>query len=147
MSSTPFLNLFHCSYLLPRITLWRSMQETTWCLLSLLGMISLKALMQYIIHHSSIFSLLIFIAKYNPSAADAGNRDGVYLASRYNTVPSERSSTTGDRHAPPANSSTVPAYLWDTKDPDPNDALHYPKPPWAALRKARRSEVAQTCPF
>jgi len=28
----------------------------------------------------------------------------------------------------PANTSTVPAYLWDTKDPDLDDALHNPDP-------------------
>ena len=28
----------------------------------------------------------------------------------------------------PANTSTVPAYMWDTKDPDLDDALHNPDP-------------------
>lgn len=88
-------------------------------------------LTQYVIHYSLIFSLIIFIAKHDPSAAVAANApagNGVYPSSRFNAPPSERSSITGERHAPPANTSTVPAYLWDTKDPDLDDALHNPDP-------------------
>ncbi|KAI0269875.1 glycoside hydrolase family 16 protein [Gloeopeniophorella convolvens] len=64
---------------------------------------------------------------HNPAVA-AGNPVYGGSASRFSVPPSDRSSTTGDRHAPPVTSSTVPAYLWDTKDPDLDDALHNPDP-------------------
>jgi hypothetical protein len=72
--------------------------------------------------------LIIFVpAKLNPSAV-AGN--AVPPPSRFSAPPSEQSSITGDRHGPPPNRSTntVPAYMWDTKDPDLDDALHNPDP-------------------
>ncbi|KAH9042091.1 glycoside hydrolase family 16 protein [Lactarius pseudohatsudake] len=64
---------------------------------------------------------------HNPSAV-AANNNNVYTASRFSHAPSEQSSNTGERPAPPANTSTVPAYMWDTKDPDLDDALHNPDP-------------------
>jgi len=49
--------------------------------------------------------------------------------SRFSAAPSEVSSYTGEKPAGPVgNSSTIPAYLWDTKDPDLDDALHNPDP-------------------
>ncbi|KAF8500951.1 glycoside hydrolase family 16 protein [Russula emetica] len=42
--------------------------------------------------------------------------------------PYSHSSITAERPMLPANTSTVPAYLWDTKDPDLDDALHNPDP-------------------
>ncbi|THH19097.1 hypothetical protein EW146_g2013 [Bondarzewia mesenterica] len=62
---------------------------------------------------------------YNPSARD----NGMYTASRFSAAPSEISSgTTGEKPAHMVSSSTVPPYLWDTKDPDLDDALHNPDP-------------------
>jgi beta-glucan synthesis-associated protein KRE6 len=62
--------------------------------------------------------------KHNSSAAQgyANNR----APSRFSVPPSERSSV--ERPTTTANSSTVPVYLWDTKDPDLDDALHNPDP-------------------
>ena len=64
--------------------------------------------------------------KHHPAAV-TGNH--AYTASRFSVPPSEQSSVTGERPMlPAANTSTVPAYLWDTKDPDLDDALHNPDP-------------------
>ena len=53
----------------------------------------------------------------------------MYTASRFSAAPSDISSgTTGEKPAPMISSSTVPPYLWDTKDPDLDDALHNPDP-------------------
>ncbi|EPQ51074.1 beta-glucan synthesis-associated [Gloeophyllum trabeum ATCC 11539] len=57
--------------------------------------------------------------------------NGGYNASRFSAAPSEVSTTTaGDKSTAPlaGTSNTVPAYLWDTKDPDLDDALHNPDP-------------------
>ncbi|KAI0250774.1 glycoside hydrolase family 16 protein [Lactifluus subvellereus] len=69
-------------------------------------------------------------AGYGPYAHDpaAAQRHAAYTASRFSVPPSDHSSVTGERPAPVANSSTVPVYLWDTKDPDLDDALHNPDP-------------------
>lgn len=85
------------------------------------------ALMLCVIRHSLIFPLRYFIiVKHNPSAA-AGN--AVPAPSRFSAAPSEQSSI-ADRTGPPPNrnTNTVPAYMWDTKDPDLDDALHNPDP-------------------
>jgi beta-glucan synthesis-associated protein KRE6 len=67
--------------------------------------------------------------KHPPSAAAVtGNHAHAYTASRFSVPPSEHSTTTAERPMLPANTSTVPAYLWDTKDPDLDDALHNPDP-------------------
>ncbi|KAH9997835.1 glycoside hydrolase family 16 protein [Russula vinacea] len=63
---------------------------------------------------------------HHPSAAAAGNP--AYTSSRFSVPPSEQSSVTGERPMLQPNTSTVPAYLWDTKDPDLDDALHNPDP-------------------
>jgi len=63
--------------------------------------------------------------KHHQSAA---NGNPAYTASRFSVPPSERSSTTAERPMLRANTSTVPAYMWDTKDPDLDDALHNPDP-------------------
>jgi len=64
--------------------------------------------------------------KHHPSAVTGGNP--AYTTSRFSVPPSDQSSVTGERHMLQANTSTVPAYLWDTKDPDLDDALHNPDP-------------------
>lgn len=70
-------------------------------------------------------SLTVWLPKHHPAAVP-GNRH--YTASRFSVPLSEQSSVTGERPLLPANTSTVPAYLWDTKDPDLDDALHNPDP-------------------
>ncbi|KAH7885230.1 glycoside hydrolase family 16 protein [Phlebopus sp. FC_14] len=65
---------------------------------------------------------------YNPSTARA---DGAFHnPSRFSAAPSEVSSLAGGEPLPSTvgNSSTVPPYLWDTRDPDLDDALHNPDP-------------------
>lgn len=53
----------------------------------------------------------------------------MYANSRFSAAPSEASTTPEDKPGTGVgNSSTVPAYLWDTKDPDLDDALHNPDP-------------------
>ncbi|KAH7914275.1 glycoside hydrolase family 16 protein [Hygrophoropsis aurantiaca] len=64
---------------------------------------------------------------YNPSTA----RDNlIHNPSRFSAAPSEVSSLTGEKPAGPVvgGSSSVPPYLWDTRDPDLDDALHNPDP-------------------
>jgi len=53
-----------------------------------------------------------------------------YPSSRLaSAAPSEGSSSTGEKAPPVTTSSTIPPYnLWDTKDPDLDDALHNPDP-------------------
>ncbi|KAH7920476.1 glycoside hydrolase family 16 protein [Leucogyrophana mollusca] len=65
---------------------------------------------------------------YNPSTA---RDNGFPNPSRFSAAPSEVSSLTGEKPAGPGpvgGSSSVPPYLWDTKDPDLDDALHNPDP-------------------
>ncbi|KAI0284022.1 glycoside hydrolase family 16 protein [Russula aff. rugulosa BPL654] len=62
------------------------------------------------------------------AAAPTGHQQHTYTASRYSVPASEQSSVTGERPMLRANTSTVPAYMWDTKDPDLDDALHNPDP-------------------
>jgi beta-glucan synthesis-associated protein KRE6 len=66
--------------------------------------------------------------KHHPSAVPGNPNPAAYTTSRYSVPQSERSSVTAERPMLPANTSTVPAYLWDTKDPDLDDALHNPDP-------------------
>ncbi|KAG8214648.1 glycoside hydrolase family 16 protein [Butyriboletus roseoflavus] len=64
---------------------------------------------------------------YNPSTA----RDTAFQNSRFSAAPSDGSSLNGGEKMPSAvtgNSSSVPPYLWDTKDTDLDDALHNPDP-------------------
>ncbi|KAI6103091.1 glycoside hydrolase family 16 protein [Pisolithus croceorrhizus] len=66
---------------------------------------------------------------YNPNSV----REGAFNnGSRFSAAPSEVSSVTGGEKMPSSsvagNSSTVPPYAWDTKDPDLDDALHNPDP-------------------
>ncbi|KII86911.1 glycoside hydrolase family 16 protein [Plicaturopsis crispa FD-325 SS-3] len=61
---------------------------------------------------------------YNP--APAPGRD--YNPSRFSAAPSEVSVNDNAPQASLPNTSTVPPYLWDTKDPDLDDALHNPDP-------------------
>lgn len=73
-----------------------------------------------ILSDSSIF-------QYNPSSA----RENAFQNSRFSAAPSEVSSLTGGEKIPSAltaNSSSIPPYMWDTKDPDLDDALHNPDP-------------------
>jgi hypothetical protein len=67
----------------------------------------------------------IITKQHNPGAVQGHN---AYTASRFSVPPSEHSSVTNERPTTTANSSTVPIYLWDTKDPDLDDALHNPDP-------------------
>ncbi|KAH8104849.1 glycoside hydrolase family 16 protein [Cristinia sonorae] len=62
---------------------------------------------------------------YNPNAQVAN-----YSSSRFSAAPSEVSAvTTGEKSsAPIASSNAVPPYMWDSKDPDLDDALHNPDP-------------------
>lgn len=64
---------------------------------------------------------------YNPTA-----REGTFNnSSRFSAPASEVSSLTGGEQMPSTiagNSSTVPPYAWDTKDPDLDDPLHNPDP-------------------
>jgi beta-glucan synthesis-associated protein KRE6 len=69
------------------------------------------------------FRLMALLPKHNSSAAQG---HAAATASRFSVPPSEHSS--GERPNTTANSSTVPVYLWDTKDPDLDDALHNPDP-------------------
>lgn len=67
---------------------------------------------------------------YNPSSA---RDNGLHNPSRFSAAPSEVSSaTTGEKFpagpGPAGNSSTVPPFAWDTRDPDLDDALHNPDP-------------------
>jgi len=53
----------------------------------------------------------------------------MYRESRFSVAPSEMSSTTGHGHEKMApTTTTVPPYLWDSKDPDLDDPLHNPDP-------------------
>ncbi|KAG9315728.1 glycoside hydrolase family 16 protein [Chiua virens] len=64
---------------------------------------------------------------YNPSSA----RENAFQSSRFSAAPSEASSLAGGEKMPTpftANSSSVPPYMWDTRDPDLDDALHNPDP-------------------
>jgi beta-glucan synthesis-associated protein KRE6 len=67
--------------------------------------------------------------QYNPSTT---RDNGVHTSSRFSTAPPSEASvvTSREKMLPPVvpNSSTVPPYLWDTKDPDLDDALHNPDP-------------------
>ncbi|CAL1712544.1 unnamed protein product [Somion occarium] len=66
---------------------------------------------------------------YNPNPQATG-----YSSSRFSNAPSEASvGTTGEKTTASAapiagNTNTVPPYMWDTKDPDLDDALHNPDP-------------------
>ena len=83
-------------------------------------------------------TLSLLLPKHPPAAAAAAAPTSnynyqayqAYTASRFSVPPSEQSSVTGERPMLPAkgNTSTVPAYMWDTKDPDLDDALHNPDP-------------------
>jgi hypothetical protein len=75
----------------------------------------------------SLVHLTLWPFKHHPAAV-TGNPNPAYTASRNSVPPSEQSSVTGERPMLPANTSTVPAYFWDTKDPDLDDALHNPDP-------------------
>ncbi|KAF8442849.1 glycoside hydrolase family 16 protein [Boletus edulis BED1] len=64
---------------------------------------------------------------YNPSTA----RDNAFQGARFSAAPSEASSLAGGEKipsGPTANTSSIPPYMWDTKDPDLDDALHNPDP-------------------
>lgn len=64
--------------------------------------------------------------QYNP-----GLQPNHYSSSRFSNAPSEVSVATSREKsgtAPIISSSTVPPYMWDTKDPDLDDALHNPDP-------------------
>ncbi|KIJ62624.1 glycoside hydrolase family 16 protein [Hydnomerulius pinastri MD-312] len=65
---------------------------------------------------------------YNPSTT----RDSAFQnPSRFSAAPSEVSSLIGGEKMPSAlagTSSSIPPYMWDTKDPDLDDALHNPDP-------------------
>ena len=52
----------------------------------------------------------------------------MYRDSHFSAAPSERSSLTGHEKTAPGATSTIPAYLWDSKDPDLDDPLHNPDP-------------------
>ncbi|THG97039.1 hypothetical protein EW026_g4893 [Hermanssonia centrifuga] len=64
---------------------------------------------------------------YNPTA-----QSGPYSVSRFSNAPSEVSVVTSREKAGTApmvsHTNTVPPYMWDTKDPDLDDALHNPDP-------------------
>lgn len=63
---------------------------------------------------------------YNPRENGVSNNH-----SRFSTAPSETSSSSVPPELAPGltiNSASVPPYLWDTKDPDLDDALHNPDP-------------------
>lgn len=63
--------------------------------------------------------------QYQPSDRDSQ----MYRESRFSVAPSEMSSTTGHGHEKMApTTTTVPPYLWDSKDPDLDDPLHNPDP-------------------
>lgn len=64
---------------------------------------------------------------YNP------NTQPNYSSSRFSNAPSIAPSevsvgTTAEKSAAPMNTSTVAPYMWDTKDPELDDALHNPDP-------------------
>ncbi|KAI0316822.1 glycoside hydrolase family 16 protein [Amylostereum chailletii] len=61
---------------------------------------------------------------YAHNTASGGN--GVYAASRF-SAPSD-TSVAGDKRTPHTTTATVPPFIWDTKDPDLDDALHNPDP-------------------
>ncbi|TDL22109.1 beta-glucan synthesis-associated [Rickenella mellea] len=61
---------------------------------------------------------------YRPSGP---REQGVYRENRFSAPPSEASSFVHEKYAPPTT-TTVPPYMWDTKDPDLDDALHNPNP-------------------
>ena len=52
----------------------------------------------------------------------------MYREGRFSAPPSEHSSATGHEKGVAPTTSTVPAYLWDQKDPDLDDPLHNPDP-------------------
>ncbi|TFY82614.1 hypothetical protein EWM64_g1400 [Hericium alpestre] len=62
---------------------------------------------------------------HNPGAAN-GNYNNLYTTSRF--TQSDVSSSTGEKPGPAPGTSTIPPYMWDTKDPDLDDALHNPDP-------------------
>ena len=74
-----------------------------------------------------LYRLTLIAVKHHPAAV-APSHNHAYSASRFSVPPSEQSSVTGERPMLQANTSTVPAYMWDTKDPDLDDALHNPDP-------------------
>ena len=78
-------------------------------------------------HHYNLIIRLKHVATKHHPAAVTGNHHA-YTTSRFSVPVSEQSSVTGERPMLPANTSTVPAYMWDTKDPDLDDALHNPDP-------------------
>src|SRR6266404_3567580 len=84
-------------------------------------------LIQCVFHRHCIFhtSSEHIATKHHPSAVTANY---AYTASRFSVPPSEQSSVTGERPMLQPNTSTIPAYMWDTKDPDLDDALHNPDP-------------------
>lgn len=57
----------------------------------------------------------------------------MYRDSHFSVAPSERSSLTGHEKTAPGATNTIPAYLWDSKDPDLDDPLHNPDPVRDAL--------------
>ncbi|KAH9841904.1 glycoside hydrolase family 16 protein [Rhodofomes roseus] len=81
---------------------------------------------------------------YNPNLNVAAN--GRYTSSRFSAAPSETSiGTTGEKGSatPMVGTATVQQYpyLWDTKDPELDDALHNPDP-------VRDAALERTCnPF
>jgi beta-glucan synthesis-associated protein KRE6 len=63
--------------------------------------------------------------QYNPSSS---RENAIHSGSRFSAAPSEVSIATEKNGAVAANTVSVPAYLWDTKDPELDDALHNPDP-------------------
>ncbi|KDQ62548.1 glycoside hydrolase family 16 protein [Jaapia argillacea MUCL 33604] len=62
---------------------------------------------------------------YNGASSYSVNVNGT----RFSAPASEASETTGEKTVPvSATTSSVPPYMWDTKDPDLDDALHNPDP-------------------
>ena len=62
------------------------------------------------------------LSQYHPGSV----RESAFRESRFSAAPSEVSSLAHEKG--PATTTSVPAFLWDTKDPDLDDALHNPDP-------------------
>jgi hypothetical protein len=63
------------------------------------------------------------IQYHPPSSRDHGNQN----SSQFSHAPSDVSTATEKHTAAPLNTSSAPA-IWDTRDPDLDDALHNPDP-------------------
>ncbi|KAI0034652.1 glycoside hydrolase family 16 protein [Vararia minispora EC-137] len=65
---------------------------------------------------------------YGPYAHDPHGRQGGYGAERHSNTPSESSLAAAEKDRLQPTTNTVPAFIWDTKDPELDDALHNPDP-------------------